>query len=603
LGEWGNTYNLFTSTEIIPSAPVTTITGGAGIITVELPNFPQDALRVDIRISNGIFGIGDTVTGSFTSSGIRTIAAPGSASPGLAYMVSLITVTPAKINGIASIPVLVYVTDPAASIIVEPSVAPSVPTASSTLGAIQISWDGKTSSGSDQPLGFNAAKVYVGTTGGFTPSTLNQVDVLDFANGQNTLNIAVGTVVNGVALTYSTDYYIKIATTNGTDVSSPVSATGNPVRIGQVGNGDIVEITADKIRTGTISSQTVTVGAPGGKRVELRGTGNPIEIFGTGGTSLFSYDATSSKLTIKGDGEFSGNISGANGEFTGSIVTNGAISAANGLFTVNNGYMEAKSASIGGWSVVASKISSPGAGNRIELNPITPEISLIKTATDGFGGPGTISISVVRGIVGPDNNVNGVIAPSFQLNPNGNASFRGTIDATGGTFSGNIQANGTITGGTIIGSTFISSGAAQFPQGDLTINGGYISHTTGIFLDSPGLFAQSTSGYLYLMPDASVIMGKGNAQGDLQLRIVQNNLSFEGLNKGYYLFSLNEHIGTAVNGTSNRSSTVTVQASGRLKAGRAFFNGSAASAAAVQTDVDTLGVNGGKLGDIYFSTA
>ena len=218
LSEWSPGYTIAPTTEAVPTAPTVTVTGGAGFIKVELPTFPSNATRVDVRIAGGIFGDGTKTAASLTAAGVRTITAPGGASPGLAYIVTLLTVTPTKINGDPSDPVTVYVTDPAASIAVEPSVTPSTPTVSSVLGAIQLAWNGKTSSGGNQPAGFDAAKVYVGTSAGFTPvdtgsAGANQVDILNFANGQNTLNIAVGTVVNGVALTYNTDYYVKIKTT------------------------------------------------------------------------------------------------------------------------------------------------------------------------------------------------------------------------------------------------------------------------------------------------------------------------------------------------------------------------------------------------------
>ena len=415
MSEWSPGYSIGATTEAVPTAPVTTITGGAGFIKVELPTFPANASRVDIRIAGGTFGIGAVVTDSFTSAGTKTIAAAGSASPGLQYVVTLLTVTPTKINGDPSDAVTVYVTDPAASIVVEPSVTPSTPTVSSVLGAIQLSWNGKRADGTDQPSGFKAAKVYVGTTSDFIPvdsgsAGANQVDVLNFSNGQNTLNIGVGTIVNGVALTYNTDYYVKIKTTNGNVAqdSSAVSATGNPKQLGKAGNDALIEISADKILTGTISSQIVTVGAAGGKSVVLRGTGNPIEIFGTGGVPLLSYDTGATKLTITGDGTFTGNITGASGTFSGNL------SASSGLFSVNNGILTASSGTIGGWSITGSLLHSATVSNsKIELNPATPKISL------QTGGVDKITIDPIEGIKGPVIGANS----AFQFQPSGNFSM------------------------------------------------------------------------------------------------------------------------------------------------------------------------------------
>jgi hypothetical protein len=412
--QWSPSYRLNTVTESVPAAPSVTVSGGAGFIQVSLPTFPANASRVDVRVAGGIFGDGTKVADSFSAAGTKTIAAPGSASPGLQYIVTLLTVTPSKINGDPSSPTTVYVTDPAATLAIEPSVTPSTPTVSSVLGAIQLAWNGKTSTGGNQPLGFDAAKVYVGTTSNFTPSSLNQVDVLNFANGQNVLNIGVGTLVSGVALDYGTDYYVKIATTNGTDTSIAVSANGNPVRVGQVTSGDIVTIKADKIETGTLSAGAkITAGATGGKRVELSGTGDtPFAIYGTGGTKIFDYNSTSDKLTIVGDGTFSGALSAATGSFAGNIT------ASNGLFSVNNGILTAQSGTIGGWNITGSVLESSAiSSNKITLNPATPKISLI------YGGVEKITIDPIEGI--KDSGGNFILSPSGQLTLKGSFSLGG----------------------------------------------------------------------------------------------------------------------------------------------------------------------------------
>lgn len=324
--DWSPNKLVVIGAEPIPNAPVITVEGGAGFIKVGLATFPSNAFRVDIRISGGTFGSGTVVADSFTSAGTKTITAAGGSGTGSPYTVSAITISPTK-TGTASTPVTVYVTDPTSTLVVAPSETPSTPTVSSVVGAIQLSWNGKKANGGDQPAGFKAAKVYVGTSSTFTPidsgnTNANQVDVLDFGNGQNTLNIGVGTVVNGVAITYDTDYYVKIKTTNGNaaEDSAAVSATGNPAQIGKVGNNGLIEITADKITTGTLqSNSTITVGAPTGRRVELRGSGVPFEIFGAGGSSLLSYNASSNKLSITGEGTFSGALQAASGDFTGSL--------------------------------------------------------------------------------------------------------------------------------------------------------------------------------------------------------------------------------------------------------------------------------------------
>lgn len=214
----------------------------------------------------------------------------------------------------------------AKTLLPKPSELPSTPTVKPVVGAIELAWNGKTSTGADQPFGFNSAKVYVGTTSNFTPvdsgTSKNQVDILNFANGQNTLNIGVGTVVNSsLTLTYGTDYYVKIKTTNGTtsEDSESVSATGNPVRIGQLSNAGLIEISADKIITGTLqSNSTITAGSPNGKRVVISGGENPIQVFGTGNNSILSFDG-SGNLAI------TGTITATSGAFTGAVKIDGVL--------------------------------------------------------------------------------------------------------------------------------------------------------------------------------------------------------------------------------------------------------------------------------------
>jgi len=482
LSDWSPGYTLLTNTESVPTAPsVAVSSSGSGVIPVTLNTFPTNAKRVDVYVIGGIYGAGK-VAYSFFAAGTHNISAAAGS-----YQVVLLTVTPSSVNGDPTSTFNCTVTDPTANLQVDPSVTPSTPTVSSVLGAIQLSWNGKTSSGGDQPNGFVAAKVYVGTTSGFTPvdtgqSGANQVDVLNFGNGQNTLNIAVGTVVNGVAMTYNTNYYIKIKTTNGNTAqdSSAVLATGSPAQIGKVGSGDIITITADQITTGTISSQTVTVGAIGGKRVELRGSGNPIEIFGTGGTSLLAYNTGSNKLTITGDGSFTGDISGATGTLTNALNVGsynlGTWGGRGYPFSVNSsGNIEAGSGTIGGWTINTTQIRSSGS-NYISLNPLTPKIALVQGSTE------VITIDPVGGIVGPDKVIQGESRKAFKITPDGNAALAGDIYAD----------NGKIGGWTITSNTLSGSNITLSSSGSIT-NSGSIS---GFFQTYVPASATLSSGYL-----------------------------------------------------------------------------------------------------------
>jgi len=201
---------------------------------------------------------------------------------------------------------------------------PSVPTLKRVVGAIEISWDGKTSNGANQPAtSFEDAEIYIDTTSNFTPikggSTNNYIDILNFANGQNTLNIGVGTVVNPTfTIDYGIDYYVKIRSRNSENVySSPVTANGSPIKVGQLSDAGLIEVKADKITTGTLQTgSTITVGTPGGKSVLIRGTGSPLSIYDSGGIATLNVDE-SGNLSVRGTitatgGVFEGSMSAGN---------------------------------------------------------------------------------------------------------------------------------------------------------------------------------------------------------------------------------------------------------------------------------------------------
>ena len=486
LGAWSSVKTFTSQSATVPSEPnlaVGDVVGGAGFIKVNwdgnnaLSAAASNFDRVNVHISGTTFGDGTKPAGFFKQAGAQTFAAVAGV-----YIVQLKILT---VNGSESLystarTVTVTSAAPAAA----SSVTPSTPTVSSVLGAIQLSWNGKTSTGADQPFGFNAAKVYVGTSAGFTPSSSNQVDVLNFANGQNTLNIGVGTIVDSVALTYGIDYYIKIATTNGTDTSTAVSATGNPVRVGQVTTGDIVTINADKIATGTLSSgSTITVGSTSGKHIKLSGTGDPFIIYGSGGVAnpVLSYNGA--KLTIVGDGTFSGALSAATGTFAGSL------SAATGSFS---GTITASGGSIGGITIAADGIQNSGGTFKLDSSGviragssstnaviISPTLGVYHSANGGSTASGKFTLGLASSTIsGWTIGTSTISSGNLTLNSNGTitttnltiydtgrivnsggfevtaagqliatgANISGAITATSGSFTGTVTSSSTISG-------------------------------------------------------------------------------------------------------------------------------------------------------------
>jgi hypothetical protein len=452
---WSGVRTITTPGESTPATPSTlVVTGGAGILTITwdgkdaLGNTMTNLDRLDIYIDGSPFDA-TRPAASFFVAGTQTVSAPAGT-----YIVAAYAVSKAGTRSAINDPVTRVVTSnvPAPA----NSVTPSTPTVSSVLGAIQLSWNGKTSTGGDQPFGFDAAKVYIGTSTGFTPSSSNQVDTLNFANGQNTLNIGVGTIVNGVALTYGVDYYVKIATTNGTDTSTAVSASGNPVKIGQVTSGDIVTITADKIATGTLDAgSTVTVGSSTGKRVVLAGTGDPLTVYDTDGTTkLLSYSTTSGRLSIVGDGSFTGNLSIGSSDAifkaepaTGIWLGNSSYSSA--PFRVStNGVIRANSGTIGGWTLAASYLENSAQTFQINSSSSTMFIG-------PYSSGDHIRISASGGI--QHTNSSGSATGKFTLTPNGNLTISGTFTIDGGSTIDGTSAS-TVKSGAASGSAAVQPG-------------------------------------------------------------------------------------------------------------------------------------------------
>lgn len=516
LGAWSAVKTFTTEYATLPSQPdlgAGDVVGGAGYIKITwngntaLSTAASNFDRVNIHISGAPFGDGTTPAGFFKEAGTQTFTAPAGV-----YIVQLKILT---VNGAQSLfSTARTITVTAATPTPESSVTPSTPTVSSVLGAIQLSWNGKTSSGGDQPYGFNAAKVYVGTSAGFTPSSSNQVDVLNFANGQNTLNIGVGTLVNGVALDYGIDYYVKIATTNGTDTSTAVSATGNPVRVGQVTSGDIVTINADKIATGTLSAgSTITVGSTSGKHIKLSGTGDPFIIYGSGGTSnpVLSYNGT--KLTVVGDGTFTGDISGASGTLTNALNV-GTISSGEYPFSVSSsGVIRAISGKIGGLTLAADAIQNAGDTFRLDSSGVirsgsstgnsiivSPTLGIYHSADGGSTATGKFTLGLSSStIAGWTLGTNSISKSASYTDP----IFGST------TLTTTLGASGTI--------TLVSSANSPLGFGDQSIL--TVSNALSSSSLSPGYLRLSSDTTLNSIPAANIFIGVSPLDSNSNFRI------------------------------------------------------------------------------------
>lgn len=603
LSDWSPGYFVNTNTENVPSAPTVTVTGGAGFIQVTLPTFPLNASRVDVRIAGGIFGDGTKVADSFSSAGTKTIAAPGSSAPGLQYIVTLITVTPSKINGDPSSPTTVYVTDPSATLAVTPPQDPFAPTVRAGLASVIVEWSGKKSDGTDlTTTGFTGAKVHIGTSSGFVPSNDNWVHTLNFVNGSNRVSIGVGSIINktsGATLEYGTEYYIKLVTTNASGIlSNPVSASNNPVTV--------LRLPASEIDAGILRADAyIEAGVSGGQRAVLSGGTSPFIIYGTDGiTKLLEYSAsgTTGTLSIKGSGTFSGDISAASGTFAGNL------SASSGTFSVNNGILTAQSGTIGGWNITGSVLeSSAVSSNRITLNPATPKISLIS------GGLEKITIDPVEGIKHSSGNF--VLAPNGSLSLTGAIQSGSTVTGADITMTGSTTGEGAttstkllfqspnyvITAGTST-ETYPSSGGYYDAEGDWISTSGTqtITNSDVRFTDAtlggnlPG--ANFYYGEMWLGSGSSgtVDLYANHESGWVSISLVANATTKDIIIKGDESAKFGVlHRSSISNEFSEIPASLQIDSQGRLTVGRALITGGSSNPNSVL----------GQTGDIYFSTA
>jgi hypothetical protein len=468
LSDWSPGYTLNTPTESVPGAPSASIPStSVGNIPVTLSAFPANAKRVDIYVIGGIYGTGKVVD-HFLAAGTKTI----SISDAGVYQVSLITVTASGINGDPTNTFTITVTGQQQ--VVEAPTLPTGLTVSSAPFAVAVNWGGQYSGSNFE--GFKSIDVHVRSsdvgatsTSGF--STTTQVATLTVNSTTNRQNIGLDNIRQALSLAsndlaYTTPLFFYYIARNENDELYKVggvatytrinSSTVNPTKANFVDleNG-VISIENLVAGNGQFSSWLRT-GSVGGARIELSGTddftpsGESIAVkkgitaYSTGSTEIFRLDiGTTPKLTIKGDGEFTGDLSIGTGNnifkaepATGIWLGNSAFASA--PFSVSKtGILTAQSGTIGGWAINSTQIRSNGV-NQISLNPVTPKIAIIQGSTlnavTGLyeGGTEKITIDPVEGIVGPNITYNGSQVPSFKLTPSGNLTLYGSITITGG---------------------------------------------------------------------------------------------------------------------------------------------------------------------------
>lgn len=462
VGPWSAGYTLFSATESVPGAPSATVPStSTSVIPVTLTTFPANALRVDVKVTGGIFGTGK-VAYSFLSAGTTSIAAPAGV-----YYVELYTITPTQINGTPTAAFTITVSDVAE--IIQNPVTPTGFSAVRTLGAIEVAWDG-TYTGGAAWTGFNNINLYAGTSATATVGTYQKVGTYTANKTTNKINVPV----DGTYVRYDNPVYFHASAVNKSGVESAISANVVNVPLGagkatdaDINNGAVVisklasnVLYVDNLKAGTINSSSyIRSGNKTGARIEISGATTDITtetdpitgvtstltypvkpgitIYGTNGTTELLRSDYSGNLTVNGNGTFTGNLAigtspnifkaePATGIWLGG--TDGTFANAN--FKVSTtGILTALAGTIGGWTISSTQLTSGGT-DYISLNPGTPRISIVKTSSPYAG---TITLDPIQGIK----------APNFQVTPDGNLT------------ASNVNIGGTITAGSSIqGSSF-----------------------------------------------------------------------------------------------------------------------------------------------------
>jgi len=601
----GGAFSVWSSTKIIttpgesvpgePSLPTGSVTGEPGLIKVTWNGTDASGKtisnidRVDVYVDGGTFD-GTKATSSFKSAGTQTIAAASGE-----YFVTLYSVTSyGKKSAVSSARSVVV---PGIGTTVLAPQDPSAPTIEAGLASIIVTWDGKRATTADFAAGsFAGAKVYIGKTESFVPHADNWVHTLNFSNGSNQVSIGVGTIINKNTqekLDYDTPYFIKIRTVNSDKTETTNSIASSPTSI------TVEKLPASEIKTGFLDADAyIKAGASGGARVEISGSTTPLVIYGTdGSTKLLEFiGGSTGTLAIKGSGTFTGSLS---------------IGSGNAVFKADPDSL----ATPGIWLGHADYLSAPFRVSK----------SGLVTASSGYIGGWQLGDSFLQNDLGTLK-INSGSSPAIYLGPasgahirltpdsithyeGGSASGKFTLTTSSGNVSlkGQLSAGSTITGAEISGGVLTSTGSSTIGNGTLTIDSGSISHTSGFYLSTgtAGLYLNTNSAtdnaYLIVHPTTGTILGQGNDEGDLQIRL--NTTELVGYTRGYLFHSLYDQFpDTAVLYTTTSfpqtGSTVTINANNRLSRGRTLYSGNISSAATLDSYL-----GGAFTGDLYFSTA
>ena len=278
------------------------------------------------------------------------------------------------------------------------------------------------------------------------------------------------------------------------------------------------------------ANATLTVGAASGKQVTLSSTGDPFTIYDTNGTTkLLSYGTN--KLTIIGDGTFSGALSAASGSFTGSLNIGTQVNGVYPFNVTSTGIVTATSGTIGGLTLSASSIGNSTNTFKIDKDGIitlgaTSGSHLYFDVASGIThktNASTISNKLKIGVdgklqLGSQSDNNYLLWDGSTLTIKGSISVQGTTNllqngdlttalasyktaaelntiladyAKSNDIATTYMTNSTNISGGRITTGVIQSGSYSYTSGSFSTSGVAISLDTG-FIRTPYLYASNT---------------------------------------------------------------------------------------------------------------
>jgi hypothetical protein len=673
--DWSASYVFTTSNELAPGVPAGSVPSTAtGSIPVTLSSFPVKAKRVDVYVIGGIFGLGK-IAYSFSTAGTATIAAPAGS-----YTVEMRAVTAAGITSTVGETFTITIADVGETI--QAPTNPNGFSIDRALSGIQVNWAGTYANGTFTGFeaikiyvgnsatftngtyreagvmtGNNVKNtitipvdgtylrydlpVYIHAAGVNKSGTLGTVQV-NVANNSLGARSAIGSdladliITNGklvddavsaakiatAAITttkiaddaITTPKLVANAITADKIVSSAITAdkiATNAITAGKIlaGTIDVTKLAAGTISTNNLEAGVITstsyiragiknVAAGTGARVEM--SSSAIEdgvvdiaagfyIYNSAGAAILSAPLTGG-LSIVGNGTFTGSITGASGQFDGDLGASG------GNFRVRSGDITALSGSIGGWVINSQALKTSAVTYpNIMLDPSGAKIELRSTSGNGVSEP---------------------ISNYIKMDTSSGLRI-GTIGATYPNFTVDMTGKMVARDSTIYGKIIAASNGVY--GGTLTIDGGFIKHDQGVYIESEyGLTiytqktsggALGTSGYFYVANTGDAWVGSGGTYAK-SINGVFNSLNFTINNtdpgdgyraKGYNLLNLDaaEFRQSNINNQYTASKTVVVDYYGHLSNGRALFYGPMGTSSTINNDLGSSAA----IGDLYFSTS